>query len=84
MANCWSTPIVRESFMYTHAQVPDLGLAAEHGFFYRRRPKDEWSVKDANDTFTWKELVLPILQVGVPAVMGCCIQYAPRCTSKCL
>ncbi len=43
--------------------VPNLGLAAEHGFFFRCAPSDAWSVKDASDTFTWKELVLPILQV---------------------
>ena len=48
-----STPLAQEN----------LGLAAEHGFYWRPNARSEWLVQDPEARFGWKDIVQPILQV---------------------
>ena len=41
-----------------------VGLAAEHGFYWRPNARSEWQVQDPEARFGWKDIVGPILQVG--------------------
>ena len=41
-----------------------IGLAAEHGWYWRPPGAAEWLVQDPEATFDWKGIVHPILQVG--------------------
>lgn len=44
---------------------PQLGLAAEHGYYLRYSASQEWSMhSSSHNDFTWKEMVLPILEVS--------------------
>jgi trehalose-6-phosphatase len=40
-----------------------VGLAAEHGFYWRPNARSEWQVQDPEARFGWKDIVGPILQV---------------------
>ncbi|CAM6101672.1 unnamed protein product [Calypogeia fissa] len=40
-----------------------LGIAAEHGFFYRWRREEEWVTSVAVHDYEWKELVEPIMNL---------------------
>lgn len=45
---------------------PGLGIAAEHGYFFRAAGASGWeSLHDGEDgaVHAWREMVLPILQV---------------------
>ena len=39
-----------------------LGLAAEHGFFFRRTGSLEWDTRSSVEEMTWRSIVGPILQ----------------------
>lgn len=43
--------------------VPRLGLAAEHGFYWRPPGAAAWSTQDPEARFDWTDIVLPILEV---------------------
>ena len=48
------------------ALQPGLGIAAEHGYFFRAAGASGWeSLHDGEDgaVHAWREMVLPILQV---------------------
>lgn len=40
----------------------NLGLAAEHGFFFRRVCSLEWDQRSLTEEMSWKAIVEPILQ----------------------
>lgn len=54
--------------------VPRLGLAAEHGFYMRPPESKNWSVLDPEAEFTWKDIVLPILQLYTESTDGSSIE----------
>ena len=39
-----------------------LGLAAEHGFFFRRAGSLEWDTRSSVEEMSWRSIVGPILQ----------------------
>ena len=39
-----------------------LGLAAEHGFFFRRTGSLEWDTRSSVEEMSWRSIVGPILQ----------------------
>ncbi|GMH43259.1 hypothetical protein BSKO_11181 [Bryopsis sp. KO-2023] len=53
------------------SEVENLGLSAEHGFFYRRADSKEWEAKASlEDCENWKSLVEPIFQTYMDATDG--------------
>ena len=47
----------------SHSLVQDgLGLAAEHGFFFRRAGSLEWDTRSSVEEMSWRSIVGPILQ----------------------
>lgn len=50
--------------------VPNLGLAAEHGFYLWTPGSADWAVQDPDMGFGWKEIVEPILQVYTESTDG--------------
>ncbi|CAL5223978.1 g6589 [Coccomyxa viridis] len=44
------------------ANVEGLGLAAEHGFFFRRAGSLEWDTRSSVEEMSWRSIVGPILQ----------------------
>ena len=49
-----------------------LGLAAEHGFYYRAPGMAEWEARfgEADEHAGWKEIALPILQLYTESTDG--------------
>ncbi|GAB4813526.1 hypothetical protein N2152v2_000572 [Parachlorella kessleri] len=56
------------------ASVPNLGLAAEHGFYLWPPGAKQWSVQDPEMHFRWQEIVHPILQVYTESTDGSYIE----------
>jgi len=54
--------------------VERLGLAAEHGYFYRPIGSKEWHSLSARDDFSWKGLVQPIFEQYTDATDGSTIE----------
>jgi trehalose-6-phosphatase len=56
----------------------NLGLAAEHGFYWRPNASSEWLTLDPEQRFGWKDIVQPILQArrraGVSTLV--CLGYS--------
>ena len=50
----------------------NLGLAAEHGFYYRAPGMAEWEARfgEADEHAGWKEIALPILQLYTESTDG--------------
>uniref|UniRef100_A0A061RG97 Trehalose 6-phosphate synthase/phosphatase n=1 Tax=Tetraselmis sp. GSL018 TaxID=582737 RepID=A0A061RG97_9CHLO len=45
------------------AEVPNLGLAAENGFFFKETDSEEWlSAGNPEDEASWRELAIPIME----------------------
>ncbi len=55
--------------LLTHSPQENLGLAAEHGFYWRPNARSEWLVQDPEARFGWKDIVHPILQASGAAGM---------------
>eukprot|EP01025_Chloroclados_australasicus_P000064 TRINITY_DN10033_c0_g2_i3.p2 TRINITY_DN10033_c0_g2~~TRINITY_DN10033_c0_g2_i3.p2 ORF type:complete len:720 (+),score=61.27 TRINITY_DN10033_c0_g2_i3:54-2213(+) len=56
------------------SSIPNLGLAAEHGFYIRKPGEKIWKSADDDDMFTWKEMVHPILQLYTEQTDGSTIE----------
>jgi len=56
------------------ASVPNIGLAAEHGFYVRSPGAASWTVQDPETEFTWKDIVQPILQLYAESTDGSFIE----------
>mmetsp|Transcript_24411 Transcript_24411/g.46252 ORF Transcript_24411/g.46252 Transcript_24411/m.46252 type:complete len:852 (+) Transcript_24411:471-3026(+) len=58
--------------------VPNLGLAAEHGCFFRPNGKTEWRAAQGStmlsDVATWKMIAMPILETYTEATDGSFVQ----------
>ncbi|KAL6772144.1 TSPSP1 [Auxenochlorella protothecoides x Auxenochlorella symbiontica] len=54
--------------------VSRLGLAAEHGFYWRPPGSEAWSTQDPEARFDWRDIVLPILQVYKESTDGSYIE----------
>ncbi|KAI3437768.1 hypothetical protein D9Q98_000215 [Chlorella vulgaris] len=54
--------------------VENLGLAAEHGFFWRPSARSEWVMQDPEAKFGWKDIVEPILQLYTESTDGSFIE----------
>ena len=51
-----------------------LGLAAEHGFFFRRAGSLEWDTRSSVEEMTWRSIVGPILQQYTESTDGSYIE----------
>lgn len=51
-----------------------MGLAAEHGFYWRPPGSEAWSTQDPEACFDWRDIVLPILQVYKESTDGSYIE----------
>lgn len=58
---CWSNPGCALSDPQLAVQ-DGLGLAAEHGFFFRRTGSLEWDTRSSVEEMSWRSIVGPILQ----------------------
>ncbi|PSC69557.1 trehalose phosphate synthase [Micractinium conductrix] len=56
------------------SSVENLGLAAEHGFYWRPNARSEWLVQDPEARFGWKDIVQPILQLYTESTDGSFIE----------
>lgn len=54
--------------------IDRLGLAAEHGYFFKSVDSGEWDGSTLRDDFTWKGLVMPIFQQYTDATDGSSIE----------
>ncbi|KAL4451713.1 hypothetical protein ABPG75_007375 [Micractinium tetrahymenae] len=54
--------------------VENVGLAAEHGFYWRPNARSEWLVQDPEARFGWKDIVHPILQLYTESTDGSFIE----------
>ncbi|KAI7839449.1 hypothetical protein COHA_006850 [Chlorella ohadii] len=54
--------------------VENLGIAAEHGWFWRPNARSEWQVQDPEVKFGWKDIVEPILQLYTESTDGSFIE----------
>lgn len=54
--------------------VPGLGLAAEHGFYWRAPSGGGWETQDPGARFDWKDLVMSILRNYVERTDGSVIE----------
>jgi trehalose 6-phosphate synthase/phosphatase len=52
----------------------NLGLAAEHGFFFRRRGSLEWDQRSSAEEMSWKAIVEPILQQYTESTDGAFVE----------
>lgn len=52
----------------------NLGLAAEHGFYWRPNARSEWLVQDPEARFGWKDIVEPILKLYTESTDGSFIE----------
>lgn len=78
--------------LLTHSPQENLGLAAEHGFYWRPNARSEWLVQDPEARFGWKDIVHPILQASGAAPVPrrsrltrhACRRWRTRCLWPCL
>ena len=54
-------------------QQPEIGLAAEHGFFTRAPGCAEWHTLLPGVDFSWRAMALPILKVRVGGWLAVCV-----------
>uniref|UniRef100_A0A7S1TLK9 Alpha,alpha-trehalose-phosphate synthase (UDP-forming) n=1 Tax=Erythrolobus australicus TaxID=1077150 RepID=A0A7S1TLK9_9RHOD len=52
----------KEVLMKTFAGIPAIGLAAEHGFYYRSPNSTEWTTLQEVSDLSWREVALEIMQ----------------------
>lgn len=64
----------RDDLARWFGNVPNLGLAAEHGFYWRRAPGEPWRTQDPEARFDWKDIVAPILAVYAESTDGSWIE----------
>ena len=57
----WSSLLALNESLCCFAQE-GLGLAAEHGFFFRRAGSLEWDQRSSTEDMAWQAIVGPILQ----------------------
>ena len=58
-----------------HPRAQDgLGLAAEHGFFFRRAGSLEWDVRSSTEDMAWQGIVAPLLQAYTESTDGSCVE----------
>mmetsp|Transcript_34490 Transcript_34490/g.97716 ORF Transcript_34490/g.97716 Transcript_34490/m.97716 type:complete len:872 (+) Transcript_34490:312-2927(+) len=62
----------RKELIEYFEQVPNLGLAAENGFFFRDTTATEWTRKEESDDerSSWRELAVPIMQSYMESTDG--------------
>lgn len=68
-AHWWGDAAAQEPHVSTWTVQEGLGIAAEHGYFFRAAGASGWeSLHDGEDgaVHAWREMVLPILQVPKP------------------
>ena len=51
-----------------------LGLAAEHGFFFRQAGSLEWDTRSSCEDMTWRSIVGPILQQYTESTDGAYVE----------
>ncbi|GFR42321.1 hypothetical protein Agub_g3228 [Astrephomene gubernaculifera] len=56
------------------ASIPDLGLVAENGFFYRPIGSSSWETLVPHADFSWKKMAAPILQQYVESTDGSSVE----------
>ncbi|CAM6098164.1 unnamed protein product [Calypogeia fissa] len=56
------------------ASCDRLGIAAEHGFYYRWKKEDEWTTCVNAADFEWKEVALPVMKLYREATDGSYIE----------
>lgn len=64
----------RDELAEWFTSVPLLGIAAEHGFYSRPSAQVGWTVQDPEADFSWKDIVLPILQLYTESTDGSYIE----------
>ena len=60
----------REELAEWYADVPNLGIAAEHGFYLRQPGSESWIIQDPEADFGWKDIALPILDLYTESTDG--------------
>lgn len=51
-----------------------LGLAAEHGFFFRAAGSLEWDVRSSTEDMAWQGIVAPLLQAYTESTDGASVE----------